>query len=222
MSSPQAFISYSNENRKSAAATKAALEALNIDGFLAHEDFNASEEWLDGIKEKLDTADIFVALLSEDFASSIWCAHEVGYIVSREDEVLIIPLALDRTDPEGFIHTLHAKRIHSDDEIKGAIETTLLKKRPQLVLPGIISKVKNAGSYRTAEGVIAPLVPYFSKFTAKDAAAFATAAAGNSQVWDAHLCKTKYLPAFLRDCRAIIPKKLLNEIRGHIEDNPEI
>jgi hypothetical protein len=205
-----AFISYSNVDKAMASITKSALLDFGLTGFLAHEDLQVSEEWRDAIIEELKSVTIFVALLSKDFKASEWCAQEVGYIVSRPD-VLIIPLSLDATVAFGFISNLQSKRVRKEESIPEILRDVLLKKRPRLMIPRWIKKVASAGSYRGAEAIVAPLVPYFSIFTQDEIEIFLTAALGNSQVWDAGLCRLEYLPAFARQHWAKIPRGLKKE-----------
>lgn len=206
-----AFISYSNVDRKIARETKDALKDFGITGFLAHEDLQVSDEWRDAIIEELEITQIFVALLSKDFKASEWCAQEVGFIISRPD-VLVIPLSIDGTVPYGFISKLQSKRVRVADDIPVIIQEVLLKKKPRLAIPLWINKVKDAGSFRGAEAIVAPLVPHFPTFTAKEVEAFLVAALGNSQVWDASLCRVEYLPTFARKHWAKIPQKLRKEL----------
>ena len=206
-----AFISYSNADRKIARETKSALEDFGITSFLAHEDLRVSEEWRDSIIEQLASAQIFIALLSKNFKTSEWCAQEVGFIISRPD-VLVIPLSLDGTVPYGFISKLQSKRVRAAEDIPVIIQEVFLKKKPRLAIPLWIRKVEGAGSFRGAEAIVAPLVPHFPAFTAKEVEAFLVAALGNSQVWDASLCRVEYLPAFARKHWAKIPQKLRKEL----------
>ncbi|WP_414665126.1 toll/interleukin-1 receptor domain-containing protein [Horticoccus sp. 23ND18S-11] len=191
------FISYSSADKEAANVTKVALRDFGLTGFLAHEDLSVSEEWRDEIIERLKTATVFVALLSKHFKASEWCAQEVGFIVSRPD-VLIMPLSLDGTVPFGFIAKLQSKRVHNDDDIPKLLRDVIFKKRPRLMIPRWIKKVEEAGSWRGAEAIVKPLVPYFASFTEDEAENFLVAALGNSQVWDAGDCRVDYLPAFAR------------------------
>jgi len=211
-----AFISYSNKDRKMAHATKSALDDFGVTGFLAHEDLQISEEWRDAIIEKLGIAKIFVALLSADFKASEWCPQEIGFAVARP-EVLIIPLSLDGTVPFGFISKLQSKRVRAAEDIPALLRDVLLKKRPRIAIPACIKQVEDAGSYRGAEAVVSPLVPYFASFTKDEVMGFLAATLGNSQVWDAALCKTEYLPAFARQHWAIIPKKVRRDLLTKLE-----
>jgi hypothetical protein len=202
-----AFISYSNVDRDMAHATKEALREFGIAGFLAHEDLQVSEEWRNAIIEELKVVAIFVALLSENFSASEWCAQEVGYIISRA-EVLIVPLSLDGTVPGGFISTLQSKRVRSLGDVAIILRDVLFKKRPRLMIPRWIERVRNAGTWRGAEALVEPLVPYFPTFTASETRTFMEAALGNNQVWDAGLIRTTILPAFAREHWRDIPREL--------------
>ncbi len=201
-----AFISYSSQDKLIAHATKKALTNAGFTAFLAHDDLQVSEEWRDSIIDELKVASIFVVLLSANFKVSEWCAQEVGFIVSRP-EVLIIPLSLDGTVSFGFISKLQSKRIHTEDQIPEVLRDVLLKKRPRMAIPHWIKRVEKAASFRGAEAVVKPLVPYFPVFTSAEIAAFLDAALGNGQVWDAGDCRVDYLPQFARMHWSKISKK---------------
>jgi hypothetical protein len=181
--------------------------SVGFEGFLAHEDLQVSEEWKASIIRELKRADVFVALLSKEFKQSEYCSQEAGFIISRK-KVLIIPLSIDGTMPYGFISHLQGVLVHNEDDISQAILDVLLRKRPRIAIPAWIKQVEDAGSFRGAEAIVKPLVEHFPKFTAKEAVDFAKAALKNGQVWDAHLCKTEYLPAFKKSNWKHIPRVL--------------
>ena len=202
-----AFISYSTANKKWSNIVKSVLQSVGFQGFQAHEDLKLSEEWKASIIDELKKADIFVAILSKKFKQSEYCSQEVGFIISRE-EVLIIPLSIDGTIPYGFISHLQGVRVSNEDDVARVIPEVLLRKKPRLAIPAWIKKVEAAGSFRGAEAVVKPMVAHFPKFTDKEAVAFAEAALRNGQVWDAGLCKTEYLPAFKKSNWKHLPKAL--------------
>ena len=216
------FISYSNADKVMAHSTKVALREFGMEGFLAHEDLQVSDDWRDAILEKLKTAPLFIALLSTHFRVSEWCAQEIGFVVSRP-EVLIIPLSIDGTTPFGFISKFQSKRVNSADDIPKLLQDILLKKRPRLAIPCWIQKVMNVGSYRSAETLVKPLVPYFPSFTSEEAIDFIEAALGNSQVWDAGDCRGEYLPAFARLHWHNFQQSLKNDFLSKLElEEPEL
>lgn len=213
----QAFVSYSVEDKAMGGAVKAALEGHGFRSFLAHEDLQVSEEWKQRILEELQQVDVFVALLSKSFVASRWCAQEVGFIVSRPD-VLIIPISLDGTTPYGFISHLQGIRIREEYQIASLLEEVLFRRRPRLMIPKQIDKVRRAGSYRGAEALVRPLVPHFAKFSDDEVDAFAAAAAGNREVWDAGACRDEYIPEFVRTNRSRLSAARAAELREVIND----
>jgi hypothetical protein len=190
-----AFISYSTVNKKWSSAVKSALSSVGFQAFLAHEDLKVSQEWKTSIIIELKRADVFVALLSKEFKQSEYCSQEAGFIISRK-KVLIVPLSIDGTMPYGFISHLQCVPVKNEDDVSEAILDVLLRKRPRIAIPAWIKQVEDAGSFRGAEPIVEPLVVHFPIFTKEEAVAFTKAALRNVQVWDAHLCKTEYLPAF--------------------------
>jgi len=206
-----AFISYAHANRSWAGAVKEALAEFGFDAFLAHEDLQLSEEWKDRILEELANAKLFAAILSKEFKGSEWCAQEVGYIVSRSKEVLILPLSIDRTTPYGFISHLQCSFLKSRDDALPVITQLMFRRRPKRAIAAQIHRVRKAPSWRDGEAEVKPLVPHFGSFTDEHVTQFAKAAMLNSQVWDASLCKTDYLPQFAKTHWAKIPKDLRAE-----------
>jgi hypothetical protein len=173
------------------------LDGWGFPCFLAHEDLEISEEWKARILLELQIAGVFAAVLSRHFKQSDWCEQELGLAVGRSD-VLIVPLSIDGTMPYGFIDHLHGQRVSDPGEIEGIIRSVLFRKRPHLVIPRQIEKVRRAGSYRGAEAAVRPLVPVFGEFTPDEITAFVDAATGNSEVWDAGRCQCEYLPQFMK------------------------
>lgn len=212
-----AFVSYSVEDKVMGAVAKASLEAHGFECFLAHDDLQVSEEWKDRILAELRQADVFVTLLSRAFIGSKWCAQEVGVIVSRPD-VLIVPLSLDGTTPYGFISHLQGIRVRDQFHLAAILEEVLFRRRPRLMIPKQIEKVRAAGSFRGAEAAVKPLVPHFAQFSDGEVNAFVSAAAGNSEVWDASLCRSDYIPHFVRVNGLRITATQAAELKAVIED----
>ncbi len=211
-----AFISYSTANKKWSSAVKSALSSVGFEGFLAHEDLQVSEEWKKSIIHELKRTDVFVVLLSKEFKQSEYCSQEVGFIISRR-KVLIIPLSIDGTLPYGFISHLQGVRVGNEDDISQAILDVLLRKKPRIAISSWIKQVDDAGSFRGAEAIVKPLVVHFTEFTKEEAVTFAKAALGNGQVWNAHLCRTEYLPTFKKSNWKHLSKALRAEFSKKIE-----
>lgn len=213
----KAFISYSTKDKKHGAAVKSALDKIQVESFLAHDDLNVSEEWKNRILAELKECEVFIPLLSEAFKTSDWCAQETGIVVERDD-VLILPLSIDGTIPYGFISHLQHHRIPSPGIDPKTILAAIGRKWPSVVIEVLLKPVKNAGSFREAERVIEPLVPYLKRFSRDQATRFATMAAENGQIWLAHLCFANYLPEFLKFNKTKIPLPLYKRLKYQVEN----
>jgi hypothetical protein len=212
----RAFVSYSVEKKEIGGAVKACLSEFGYECFLAHDDLRVSEEWKQRILEELGVADVFVALLSKEFMESKWCGQELGLILSRPD-VLVVPLSLDDTVPYGFIEHLQGIRVH-EENLAAVLEEVLYRKRPRQMIPAQLERVRSAASYRRAEAAVRPLVPHFSRLSDEEVNAFARAAAGNSEVWDAGLCASEYIPEFVRVNGARISPEAARELLAVLPD----
>jgi hypothetical protein len=193
----KAFVSYATEEKVWASYARRTLEALGLAPFLAHDDIEVSAEWQKRITEELAEASVFVAILSRAFKASNWCSQEIGWISSRQG-VVVIPLSIDSTTSYGFISHIQSRRMTSEQDLDTALTYVLLGKFPRLVIPQVINRVRGARSFRSAEFYIRPLVPHFAFLDQPEATSLAQAAIENGQVWDAGLCRTEYLPQFLR------------------------
>lgn len=147
-----AFISYSSDDKEIAGIVKKALSNLGIDSFLAHEDITPSQEWQVEIANKLNTCNIFVPIITENFRESDWTSQESGAAFIKG--VDIVPISVVFTDepfilPYGFISKYQALkwRIEPEDlktypgrivsNIQGMLVKTLKSK------DNIIEKVRN-------------------------------------------------------------------------------
>ena len=214
----RAFISYSHKDREYGAQAKGVLADVGIEAFLAHDDLNVSDEWRTRIIQELERCDLFVPLLSDNFLASKWAPQEVGFIISRP-KVTIAPISLDGTTPFGFISHVQGRRISKDGITLELLVDPLAERMPRKILPGLIRIVSDAGSFRYAEARIAPLVPYFRRLRPDEAQALAEASVRNSQIWSAKLCKTEYLPEFVRHQAKNIAPRTLRALKYQISND---
>jgi hypothetical protein len=213
-----AFISYSHEDAEYAGQAKRVLAEVSINAFLAHEDLNVSEQWRERILEELRRCDLFVALFSAHFLSSIWGLQEVGFIVARP-EVMVAPLSIDGTVPCGFVSHLQSRRIPRDGISRALLVEPLAAHRPRMILPGLIRIAGDAGGYREAEARMRPLVPLFPIFTTAEAEALASASVSNGQIWGAQRCRGEYLPELIRVQGANLKPETLRALQYQVEND---
>jgi len=214
----RAFISYSHADRLYGAQAKTVLSEVGIDAFLAHEDLEVSDEWRECILAELRICDIFVPLLSTNFMASKWAPQEAGFIISRP-EVAIAPLSIDGTTPFGFLSHVQSRLIPKDGITRALLVEPLGRRIPRKILPGLIQIASNAGSFRSAEARIAPLVPLFPIMTPDEAQTLADASVSNGQIWSAGLCRTEYLPELIRTQGEKIDPKTLRALRYQVEND---
>lgn len=217
-SKASAFISYSHVDRKYGAQAKSVLADVGIEAFLAHDDLHVSDEWRTRIIQELKCCDLFVPLLSENFLASKWAPQEVGFIISRP-KVTIAPISLDGTTPFGFISHVQSRRIGKDGITLELLVDPLAERMPRKILPGLIRIASDAGSFRYAEARMAPLVPYFRRLRPDQAQALAEASVRNGQIWSAKLCRTEYLPEFVRHQAKNIASKTLRALKYQIQND---
>jgi len=211
-----AFISHSYVDRKFAGQAKAVLGRAGIDAFVAHDDLRTSEKWQRRIRDELRRCQLFVPLLSKSFLRSRWTLQEVGFIASRP-EVKIAPLSIDETIPFGFLSHLQSGRISSDGVTRQLLVEPLASHFPRKIIPYLIRVAGDAGSFRSAEAKMSPLVPLFSLFTMEEAQALGEAAKCNAQVWSAKQCRDEFLPEFIRVNGINLKGETLHALRYQIE-----
>jgi len=212
---PKAFISYSSKDKLIGEKVKDTLGDFGIEGFLAHNDINVSEEWKQRIREELSISDIFILLLSKNFKNSDWTSQETGIAYFRE--ILIIPLRLDETIPFGFINHLQGKSIEPKEVPSEYLVKPIVDKFPAYMIPKVIEKLGKASSFRYAESAMCMLISHFGSFKQEDIDALVEVSINNGQVWSAHLCQTKYIPEFIRIHKSSMHSEKLKVLTYQIE-----
>lgn len=215
----RAFISYSTVDKEAAGAVKRALSTFGIDCFLAHEDIHVSEEWRERILEELATCTVFIPLLSQAFKESDWAPQEIGAIAARAD-VAVVPLSLDgRTIPFGFIAKIQGGRVPLTGVDPETILEPLTTRFPRVVIPGLIARVRDATSYRSAETAMRPVVKHFANLSDSELRSLVRASIENRQVWSAADCRAEFLPQLVELNRSRIDPTDLVALEYQIENN---
>lgn len=105
------FISHKSSDKKTAKDLKESLEWFGVTSFVAHEDINPTRHWQRVIEKALDTANVLIAILTDQFYESDWTQQEVGIAIGRG--LLVIPIKYT-ANPKGFIAQYQAVRGHAD------------------------------------------------------------------------------------------------------------
>jgi hypothetical protein len=100
------FISHRDTHKIEARELADALQSYGISAFVAHETIDALEKWQKVILQGLDSMEIMLAFITDDFHESVWTNQEVGYALARN--IPILSLKIDKSDPQGFISDTQA------------------------------------------------------------------------------------------------------------------
>ena len=133
------FISHRDKHKKEARELADALEAYGVSSFVAHEAIGPMTVWQHEILKGLETMEIMLTFITDDFHKSVWTNQEIGFALARN--IPILSLKLQNTDPEGFVSGEQALKgnferpSNSAPEIYKLIEKKLNdKKRLQSIL----------------------------------------------------------------------------------------
>ena len=95
------FISHRDTHKSKANELARALEPYGISSFVAHDTIEPMTQWRAEIRKGLETMEIMLAFVTDDFRESVWTNQEIGFALARK--IPVISLKLQQRDPEGFI-----------------------------------------------------------------------------------------------------------------------
>jgi hypothetical protein len=127
----RAFISHRDSSKIEARDLSDELDGYGISCFVAHDTITPMSEWRSEILRALDTMEVMLVLLTDEFNESLWCHQEIGFAIGRG--VPIIPLKTGRVDPPGFISHVQALRIQIAKPLSAA----------RTVLPLVAANLQN-------------------------------------------------------------------------------
>ena len=110
---PRVFLSHRASYRRNVSQVSDLLERAGYTCFVAHEDIHPGTKWHDEIIHTLDTMDVFVGFITEDFHAGGWPDQEVGYACQRG--IPKVFLKLGPFDPRGMVSGEQALTVTWDD-----------------------------------------------------------------------------------------------------------
>jgi len=136
------FLSYSTKDKEIAGEIKTKLEELGLEVFLAHEDISPSSDWQKVILEELNSTDIFIPIITENFKYSDWTDQESG--IALIEEKLIIPISVNKKVPYGFLGKLQALNFNPKEPLSAdKIIEAINKVKPELTNSLLDSLIKS-------------------------------------------------------------------------------
>ena len=100
------FISHRDVHKVAAKSLGTALEDYGISAFVAHDTIQPMSTWQNEILKGLQTMEIMLAFITDDFHESTWTNQEIGFALGRG--IPVISLKLEKADPQGFIGNVQA------------------------------------------------------------------------------------------------------------------
>jgi hypothetical protein len=116
------FISHRDHHKAAVHELARYIEPYGLSCFVAHETIPANEEWRKVILNGLETMEVMLVFLTNDFAESVWTMQEVGYALGKG--VPIVSFKLETQDPPGFIG--HAQALRGSFETLAASAENLV------------------------------------------------------------------------------------------------
>ena len=112
------FISHRDEHKVVANELAETLESYGISSFVAHDSIQPMSIWQTEILNALESMEIMLAFVTDDFHDSVWTNQEVGFALGRN--IPIVPLKVQGQDPSGFIGKQQALKWSYDDVAEAA------------------------------------------------------------------------------------------------------
>jgi hypothetical protein len=82
------FISHRDVHKCEAKALANSLEEYGVSSFVAHDTIEPMSTWQNEIVKGLETMEIMLVYLTEDFHESVWTNQEVGFALGRNIPVI--------------------------------------------------------------------------------------------------------------------------------------
>lgn len=107
------FISHRDKHKLIAHQLANYLEPFGISAFVAHDSIKPMKEWENEIRNGLNTMEVMLVLLTDDFHESEWTDQEVGFALAKG--IPIICVKVGTVDPKGFLGSQQALKASYDD-----------------------------------------------------------------------------------------------------------
>lgn len=167
---------------------QAALEAANINAFVAKKDIPPGNRWDADIRANLDACDYFLVVLTARYQHGQFTCQEYGMADAKGKKILIVDF--DGTKPFGFmwnINCIEMKDIGSVDDDKSyeTLVRDVLFKAEAAVVDTFVEKFCNAAHFREANEFNHELAKLRARFTDTQIKLLAKACVSNYEIYHA-------------------------------------
>jgi len=207
------FVSYSTEDKVLAGKIKDGLNAYGLDTFLAHEDIDPASEWQEAILDNLESTDVFLPILTDNFPNSKWTDQESGIAFTREK--LIVPISVSGNHPYDFLGRYQSLEVDPGKQTIDCAEIikAIINKKPVYetqILDSLIKAFATSSSFADA-GRKSSLLLIFNEMTKNQVNEIFRAALQNSQIDGSYKGK-KNLWTLFDKYQHVIEENLLKEL----------
>lgn len=188
------FVSHRDTHKAMARALADSLLKYGVSAFVAHDTIEPMTTWQREIEKGLETMEVMLILVTEDFHSSFWTNQEVGYALGKG--VPIIPVKFDLKDPAGFIGATQALKGNPDrieDSAKDIYQVLAEKLGQKTRLQGaLVSAFIASPDFDTARDRFDRMTKTILTLTDEETAQIRDAFASNEALHGAYYLKNHY------------------------------
>jgi len=195
------FISHRDKNKKIARDLAEQFMKYKVSGFVAHDTIQPMTTWQNEILKGLETMEVMLALITDDFHESSWTNQELGFALGRN--IPIITLKLENKAPDGFIGNVQAIPIRNcyvngvldvEDIYDVMIERLGITSHKRSIL---IDRFTNATSFKDASSLFLKIKQNIKSFEKEEARTIMEAYRNNSQLHNCFELQNDQLLHFL-------------------------
>ncbi len=198
------FISHRDTHKAEARHLADALSEYGVSAFVAHDTIEPMTTWQREIEKGLETMEVMLAFVTDDFQESVWTNQEVGYALGKG--VPVIPVKFERKDPVGFIGTKQALKGRLDrvEEAARATYKVLVDKLGQKgrLQRGLVAAFASSSNWDAARERFDRMEGSVSTLTDDEVSQIQTAYSSNDSLHGAYYLKNHYnrLTDFMKRC----------------------
>ncbi|MBI1939477.1 MAG: toll/interleukin-1 receptor domain-containing protein [Ignavibacteriales bacterium] len=202
------FLSYNSQDSDLAGSIKRNLGSYGLSVFLAHEDIEPTQDWIDRLLLELNKSVVFIPILTESFLKSKWTSQEIG--IALANDIFIISLKVD-IDPFGFLSRYQALKFRTKNlPLSCSHITNLIYSNKHLrkqFLDGLIDLFTKSDTFDEAK-YRSSLLKEYDGYTKTQVSKILRASIDNDQIYNSFGARSRLVDLF-NSCRDKVDETLL-------------